>query len=202
MPRISAQRMQDREDGILAAAREVFARKGYEAAAISDVARAAGVSDGLVYRYFGSKRDLLLAVLDAFYSRIIDNLERAMASADSFEARLGALVHKHVELFVDDVEMCRLFIVEVRNFDAYVGSETHDLNRRYTSILMRILADGRAIGQVSADIDDRLVRDMMFGGIEHVAWRHILAGHRIEVDLVANQITRLLLSGIATPRAS
>src|SRR5882757_8766853 len=121
MPRISAERMQDREDSLLAAAREVFARKGYEAAAISDVARVAGVSDGLVYRYFGSKRDLLLAVLDSFYSRIIDDLERAVSLSASFEQRVATLVHKHVERFVDDMALCRLFIVEVRNFDEYVG---------------------------------------------------------------------------------
>ncbi|HEY3695596.1 TetR/AcrR family transcriptional regulator [Phenylobacterium sp.] len=202
MPRISAERMQDREDSLLAAAREVFACKGYEAAAVSDVARVAGVSDGLVYRYFGSKRDLLLAVLDSFYSRIIDDLERAVSLSASFEQRVATLVHKHVERFVDDMALCRLFIVEVRNFDEYVGSETHELNRRYTSILMRILADGRAEGRVAGDIDDRLVRDMMFGGIEHVAWRHILAGHPIDVERVAGQITRLLLGGISTSRAS
>jgi TetR/AcrR family fatty acid metabolism transcriptional regulator len=201
MPRISAQRMQDRENGLLAAAREAFALNGYEATSICDVARTAGVSDGLVYRYFASKRDLLLAVLDDFYGRIIDNLERTVSSATSFEERLAALVHSHVELFVDDVALCRLFIVEVRNFEDYVGSETHELNRRYTSILMRILADGRAAGRVAGAIDDRLVRDMMFGGIEHVAWRHILAGHEIDVDAVAGQITRLLLGGVSAPCA-
>jgi TetR/AcrR family fatty acid metabolism transcriptional regulator len=197
MPRISAQRMQDRENGILAAAQDVFVRKGYEAAAISDVARTASVSDGLVYRYFASKRDLLLAVLDGFYRRIINNLEQAAASAGSFEERLAALVRSHVEVFVADVGLCRLFIAEVRNFDSYVGSEAQELNRRYTSVLMRVLAEGRAAGRVSDEIDDRLIRDMMFGGIEHAAWRHILADHPIDADQVAGQITRLLLSGVA-----
>jgi AcrR family transcriptional regulator len=198
MPRISAQRMQDREDAILAAGREVFARDGYEAAAISDVARAAGVSDGLVYRYFASKRHLLLAVLESFYARIIENLERAVAAADSFESKLAALVRSHVEVFVDDMALCRLFIVEVRDFETYSGSKVQALNRRYTSVLLRILGDGRAAGRVAPDIDDRLVRDILFGGVEHMAWRHILAGHTIDADAVAEQITRLLLGGISS----
>jgi TetR/AcrR family fatty acid metabolism transcriptional regulator len=101
-----------------------------------------------------------------------------------------------MELFVGDLGLCRLFIVEARNFDDYLGSETHELNRRYTSILMRIFAEGRAEGRVANDIDGALFRDMLFGGIEHVALRHILAGHRIEVELVAGQITRLLLRGV------
>src|SRR5438270_7895884 len=59
MPAISPQRMRDRYDAILAAATRVFAEKGYSTASITEIAKAADISDGLIYKYFDNKRDLL-----------------------------------------------------------------------------------------------------------------------------------------------
>src|ERR1700738_5693422 len=60
MPAISAERMQDRYDAILDAAKRAFAEKGYEGASIADIARIAQISDGLAYRYFPKKKAPLL----------------------------------------------------------------------------------------------------------------------------------------------
>ncbi len=58
MPAISPERMRDRYETILAAASRAFAEKGYETTSITEIARAADVSDGLIYKYFSNKRDL------------------------------------------------------------------------------------------------------------------------------------------------
>ena len=196
VPRVSAERLQDRRVALVDAARTVFTVKGYQQTSMNDIARAANVSDGLTYRYFTSKRALLLAVLDQFYGRLIDDLERSVAERPDFAGRLSALVERHLDVFVHDLEMCRLFISEVRNFSDYAGSGEYDLNRRYTSILLRILEDGRAEGRVLAPIDDRIVRDMLFGGIEHLAWRHAANGLAIDSAEVAREVSALLLGGL------
>lgn len=50
---------------ILAAAAKVFPKKGFDGAQVPDIARAAGVSVGIVYRYFDDKREILLEMLEA-----------------------------------------------------------------------------------------------------------------------------------------
>jgi AcrR family transcriptional regulator len=196
MPRISAARARQREGSLLNAARKVFAANGFEKSTISDIARAAGLSDGLLYHYFGSKRDLLLAVLGEFYERIITELGNSVSNARGFDARFRALVQVHVQTFVYDVDLCRLFISEIRNFDEYVGSPAHELNRRYTAILLRVIDEGVSEGRVSGDIDGRLIRDMLFGGIEHVAWRHISSGAFLDAHQIADDVSRLFLHGL------
>ncbi|WP_157219625.1 TetR/AcrR family transcriptional regulator [Flavisphingomonas formosensis] len=196
MPRITAERLQDRRDSILAAARQVFARKGFAQASISDIAQIAGTSDGLIYRYFESKRVLLIEVLSAFYGRLIAGTEQIIDAQPDFAGKLTALVQRHVQAFAEDTDLCRLFIAEVRNFDDYIGSASQELNRRYTSILLRVIASGVEQGAVSPEIDPRLIRDMLFGGIEHLAWRHISGGIAIDVDGTARQISTLLLGGL------
>ncbi len=53
---------------ILKAASKVFPKKGFEGAQVSDIARAAGVSVGIVYRYFEDKRAIFLEMLEAHLS--------------------------------------------------------------------------------------------------------------------------------------
>ena len=71
----------DRPAEILAAALEVFAERGFQAARLEEVAKRAGVSKGALYLYFETKADLFRAVVT---EAISPNIERvtAMASAD------------------------------------------------------------------------------------------------------------------------
>src|SRR4051812_40158826 len=122
MPVISPQRMRDRRATILAAATRIFAQKGYAAASITEIAQAAEVSDGLIYKYFHNKRDLLYHVLRAFYQRSIAQLETRILAEEGFEQRLHVLVREHLAVFVEDADLCRLFIAEVRVASDYSGS--------------------------------------------------------------------------------
>ncbi len=65
----------DRKQAILDAALEVFASEGYHVASISKIAKAAGVSKGLMYNYFESKQDLLNVLLDKINDGMMKILE-------------------------------------------------------------------------------------------------------------------------------
>lgn len=196
MPRISAQKLQDRYDAIVQAARTTLAAKGFEAASISEIARRANVSDGLIYRYFTDKRALLMAVLGQFYKHVIEDLEEAVGREDGFERQFRALVATHIRVFSSDPEICRLFLTEVRVANNYRDSEIYKMNRQYTSILVRITQVGIDDGIVSPDVDPRMLRDLLFGGIEHFAWRHINDAGSVDLELGAVRIAEMLLSGI------
>ena len=68
----------DRPAEILAAALEVFAMRGFQAARLEEVAKRAGVSKGALYLYFETKADLFRAVVT---DAISPNLERVKAMA-------------------------------------------------------------------------------------------------------------------------
>ena len=201
MPRITAQRQSDRRNAILDAGRSVLAAKGFDGASITDIARQAGISDGLLYRYFADKRALLMDVLAQFYVRVIDNLEAACASAVGFRARIRAIVATHIAVFVSDAALCRLFLTEVRVGTNYRETEIYVLNRRYTSVLLLVVTDGIAEGVVHADMDPRLLRDMLFGGIEHFAWRYIANPGDMNVEENAARISDILLNGFCSTTA-
>jgi AcrR family transcriptional regulator len=59
---------------LLRAAADVFARRGYDGARVSDIAESAGLSNGALYAYFGSKADLLVGALRAHGRRLMDDV--------------------------------------------------------------------------------------------------------------------------------
>src|SRR5262249_8122985 len=114
MPAISPERMRDRYETILAAASRAFAEKGYETTSITEIARAADVSDGLIYKYFSNKRDLLEHVLRKFYERLIEDVGAKVARGKGFREQFYILISEHLSTFVAQRDLCRLFISEVR----------------------------------------------------------------------------------------
>ena len=163
---------------------------------MAEVARHAGISDGLIYRYFAGKQDLRDQVLTRFYGRILAEAQAAIAARERFHDRLLAIVETHLTAFRDDQALCRLFIAEVRVAADYPGSPLQDLNRRYTRLLTRVLRQGMAEGAVAADLDTRLVRDMLYGGMEHVTWRSVNASAVLDVPGTSRAIVKLLLGGL------
>src|SRR3990170_8026576 len=71
-----------RREAILAAARKVFARKGFEGSTIVDIAREAGVASGTVYLYYASKLDLFAALNAQLFQVINQALLAAGAPPD------------------------------------------------------------------------------------------------------------------------
>lgn len=199
MPVISAERMQGRIDAIVEAASATFSAKGYEAASIAEIARAADVSDGLIYRYFSNKRDLLLRVLQVFYERVVVDLEAVAASGARFRDRLHQLIHRHLSTFVADRELCRLFLSEVRVAGDYKGSDIQALNRRYANVLKALIEDGIAKGEVRPDVSARLVRDVIFGAVEHISWPYVNGEGTLDVTGTADTVTALICGGICLP---
>ena len=62
--------MTDKKENILTAALELFAKDGYNATPTSKIAKQAGVSEGLIFRHFGSKKGLLQALIEDAEARI------------------------------------------------------------------------------------------------------------------------------------
>ena len=79
---------------LLDAANDVFTTKGYHAAAMDDIADAAGVSKPVLYQHFPSKLDLYLALLDSSCDLLVEVVENAIATtdvnADRVVAAMGA----------------------------------------------------------------------------------------------------------------
>ena len=82
----------DRAAHLLAVARAEFGRHGYEATTVRDIASAAGLSTGSVYRMFGSKDELLAAIMGSFVDNVTTAWNAVLESPSSAIEKLDALI--------------------------------------------------------------------------------------------------------------
>src|SRR5437588_4491188 len=75
-PRLTAD---ERRQAVLDTACRVFSQKSYRGATTADIAREAGITEPILYRHFGSKRDLYLACLDEAWRTLLEVAEQAVA---------------------------------------------------------------------------------------------------------------------------
>lgn len=185
-----------RMDGILDAAQAAFCEKGYEATVVAEVAARLGVVEGTVFKYFPTKRALLLRVLERWYVGLATDYARDLAGVEGARARLRLLIWRHLNTVRQDARLCRLMFREVRAGGDYRGSRLHQLNRRYAALLTAVIEAGVAQGEFRDDVSPALLRDLVFGGIEHHAWHWFEGRGRLDVDGITDQIMGVLRDGI------
>lgn len=184
-----------RRTEILAAARSIFATRPYEAASISQIAARADCVEGTIYTYFRNKRELFDAVLAEFYDRLIADIAPRFESIRGTRERLAFLIARHLRIALDDPGVALAILRESRGQRLYFGSRLHALNRRYSRFILRTLADGIECGELRADLDVSLARDLVFGGLEHWVWNELGRGRTIDPASAADAIVRTLLDG-------
>lgn len=181
---------------ILDAAREVFSTRGFEQTSMAEIAAKVGVVEGALYKHFGSKRELLFETTRAFYEPLIAATARELATIHGTRNRLRYVIQRHLQSFVDHPALCRLIMHEIRPYSDYFDSVVRELNRKTTSQVVTILDEARLAGELRPDVRPALVRDVIFGGIEHVAWKALAGRGTLDVNAVAEDLTQLVLSGV------
>lgn len=186
-----------RTQAILEAARHVFEEQGYEKAKVSEIAEMIGVVEGTVFSYFSSKRILVLKVMEQFYDEITDVIEGGISAVEGTRNRLHYVIWNHLTIVSKNRALCGVILRESRGLDKALSSEVHALNRRYTNIVGDILNQGIALGDIREDTSATLVRNTLFGTIEHYLWDLISGVPAFDIDQVAKQLTDLVFTGIA-----
>ncbi len=188
---------EDRIDAIRIAARDLFCEKGYEAVAMAEIAARVGVVEGLLYKYFATKRELLLQVLEHWYEEMFGDYSRELAGVKGHRARLHLLVWRHLRTVREYPLLCRLMFREVQSEHDYRGTVLHGLNRRYTQLLVDVIEEGIKAGEFRKDIPSGLMRAMVYGGIEHHSWNYVCGRGDLNIDAIADQIVAVLCEGLS-----
>lgn len=188
---------------IMAAAKEVFTEKGYNDALISDIADRAGVVDGSIYRFFANKRELLVRVVEIWFENLLCEDAEQFSAVRGTWNQIRFLVYHHLMSIRRDPALSRLMFLEIRPSPDYRTSRLFELNRAYTHRLVEVVKAGIASGELKPDSSPALVRDMIFGCIEHRTWAFLRQEGDFDPVATADAITNLIYSGlVAAPPPS
>jgi TetR/AcrR family transcriptional regulator, fatty acid metabolism regulator protein len=154
----------EKRSAILDAALRVFAKHGFAAARVSDIAAAAGVGKGTVYLYFESKEDLLMGVFEARVDEILSMIDEMVVSGVSPREGLRTFFDAALDLVASNVELLDLF--EQRVF----LSEAHLRTRGiafFRSIIERVALKltPEAKSELALDYDIEIIATAIIGAL-------------------------------------
>jgi AcrR family transcriptional regulator len=130
------------------AARREFGRKGFEATTVRDIAAAAGMSTGSVYRLVGSKDELLTSIMGSFPARVQAGWRRVLATEATAVEKLDALMWIDVNVvdhFSDEYNIQLSWLRESPPSTSDVGQNFVTLMRD----LKALLAEGKRAGELA-----------------------------------------------------
>jgi len=158
----------DKRRQILDAAVRVFARQGFHATRVADIADEAGVAYGLVYHYFRSKDDVLNELFVERWSLLLSAIEEADRAGGPHRERLAAVATFIVESYRYDPELMKVIIVEVtRAANSFGRTHLPEIRRAYESIA-KIVADGQAVGAFRSDVAPLFASMTFYGAVEQL----------------------------------
>jgi AcrR family transcriptional regulator len=158
----------DRRRQILDAAIRVFARQGFHACRVSDIAREAGVAYGLVYHYFNSKEQVLNELFAERWALLLRAIEEVDARRIAPREKLDAVAGFIIDSYRHEPELMKVIIVEVtRAANSFGRTHLPEISQAY-DLIAKIVRDAQEAGEFRDDVDPTFASMWFYGAIEQL----------------------------------
>ncbi|GIH91819.1 TetR/AcrR family transcriptional regulator [Planobispora siamensis] len=190
----------ERRDHLVKLAAELFARKGFQATTVREIAEEAGILSGSLYHHFDSKETIVDEVLTTFLDDLVGRYRAALEQ----DGDPRTILSEMVRIGFSTLEPHRAAITVMQNdwnylrslpgdrFDYLVKAED-EVERMWVEQIKR----GQAVGQFRADVDPKLTYRMIRDTI-WVAVRWFRPGGRLNTAGLADHYVTVLFDGLAT----
>ncbi|MBB4635464.1 TetR/AcrR family transcriptional regulator [Longimicrobium terrae] len=198
-------RPEDRPQEIMEAALRVFADRGFRAVRLEEIAEAAGVTKGTLYRYFKGKNELLFQALEHRQQLRSERFRQMTGEvAGPASAKLRRLLSGALAEYVDpeNARLHRLLMGELSNDAPELARELlrNTLVRGWTHV-QRLIEEGQAAGEFRADADAEVVARIFLSGVSYQMQLFLNPclgpGTQLPVERLAESATDFLLHGLA-----
>ena len=170
--------------------------KDFHSITTAEIARNAEVTEGLIYKYFKDKKDLLYQVLNDHFSEFLAKIENRVAREKSCVVQLEVIIFSSLESYAANRVFAKILLLEVRNSLGYFNSGAYEMVRKYAGIIINIIEDGIKKKELKPDTDPYLLRKVILGAIEHACLGEIIFGRELDIDLASKGITNIVFNGV------
>ena len=160
----------ERTTQLIAAAKDVFAKKGYHATTVDDITRAAGVAKGTFYLYFDEKRAIYYEVVRHFLQLVKDvgrSVQQDVHDGVAFLARAQQAARELMRVFVDNHDLARLTYRESMGLDRELEQMLETFYREIAEVEAENVRLGIQLGMFR-QVDPLLTAYAHIGMVERV----------------------------------
>jgi AcrR family transcriptional regulator len=179
---------------LLVTAREVFARRGYHAAGVSDIIEAAGVARGTFYNYFESKRAVFQAVLEELIVSVVEAVG-PIDVAQPIGPQIRAAIAAVVDVLVGMGDAVRILFTDAAGIDEESAEALRAFYAAAEERLATALALGQQLGVVRAG-DPGLMAVLLIGMLREPVVQAWLRGRPLDVSHLVDELDRTVSVGM------
>lgn len=199
---------EDTRDKLLAAAKRIFAEKGYGGATVKEIADEAGVNISLISYHFQGKEGLLRSCLEAFGQDRLRDAQSILTAPDSAEdmrAKLRLWADQFLRCHIDEGDVCTILHRENVCSQKFLWEVFETTFLKAFDSVVKFLEAGKKRGFVKKETDPTLATGMLYGALIHVGnsqevqkkWLGISIEDEKFRKHVTEQFLNVLLHGIA-----
>lgn len=187
----------DKRDRILKAAIKVFAKNGFYATRVSEIAKAAGVADGTIYLYFKNKDDVLITIFEEGIEQLLAILRGVAESDDAFEDRIRRIIELQLGLLEEQRDLAEVITVNLRQSSRLLKQYAAPLFMQYIEVIAGVIHDGQKEGAFRTDLNPRVVARSLFGALDAILLTWALGeGDAPALRKAATHCASLFLEGL------
>ncbi len=181
---------------IIAALKSLLEKKDFNTITTSEIARTAGVTEALIYKYFKDKRDLLHQVLINYLEPFIAQAQEDVKGVDGAFNKLRKIIQCHINAYAKERIFGKILMLESRSSAEYFASETYQFAKKYAGGLLQIIQEGIRNNEIRDDLPPAFIRQVIIGGIEYLCLTSVVFNRKIEQDKLSEDLCKLLFDGI------
>jgi AcrR family transcriptional regulator len=186
---------------ILEAAVRAFARKGYHACRVGEIAEEAGVAYGLVYHYFGSKEEVLETIFRETWTQMLARVREVEEEGGPAREQVRKVTALLLRTWRRDPDLVRVLVHEVTRSPEQLQRQIDEIGHAYEA-LQAIIVNGQKSGEFRRELDPRIAATVFYGALEEVLTGWVMGQLPDGDDDIANAeqaVSGLICDGLATP---
>ncbi len=184
-----------KKDLIIEAAIRVFSQKGYHHTKMEEIAIEAGIGKGTIYEYFGSKLQLLQEIMVQSFSLYDRSMVAHEMKSLSMEDKIKMLLAGHFKFCQENKELTRILFWDTEIMDEELRDWACQKRAEKEQHLQNFIEAGISRGEIRA-LDAKILTVMISGVLGAIWVPVVIEGWDIDADIVAEQVTDILMSGI------
>ena len=178
------------------ALRHLLEQKEFNAITTAEISKQAGVTEALIYKYFKDKRDLLHQVLSEYLEQYCVLVQGDLKGIKGALNKLRKLIWSHINVYATSRVFAKILLIETRSHNDYYHSDTYELVKVYSDVILEILEEGVVSEGIRDDIPVKLIRQIILGSIEQVCLTGITFDRAIDPDALTEDICEIIFNGI------
>ncbi|WP_055108289.1 TetR/AcrR family transcriptional regulator [Paenibacillus ihumii] len=189
-------RKQEKFEMILDAAQKVIAENGFHGSQVSKIAKEAGVADGTIYLYFKKKEDILISLFEDRLGKLVDRFNSSIQETDTAEQALRKVCEIHFTELESNVDLAYVTQIELRQSSIELRKAIGLSVKPYIQLIEHIVQKGIAENSFRPELDPKLTRHLIFGGMDEVVTSWLISGRKYSLSAQVDKTVDFFLKAL------